>query len=109
MSVIGGNYSNTSALKSVFYGTPNLVSLLVLLWIAGSIPVEQHKLKVAFYKRAHSRFLTIFTSEEPQCKREILEKTDFVLNGCSIFSYTRSSILAVLGTLLTYTLLIYQN
>ncbi|GFR19941.1 uncharacterized protein TNCT_165131 [Trichonephila clavata] len=109
MSVIGGNYSMTSALKAAFYGIPNLVSLLVLLWIAGSIPVEQNKLKGAFYKRAHSRFLTVFTSEEPQCKREILEKADFVLNGCSTFSYTRSSILAVFGTLLTYSLLIYQN
>ncbi|GFY76005.1 uncharacterized protein TNIN_213421 [Trichonephila inaurata madagascariensis] len=109
MSITGGNFSKVNAVKSIFYGIPNLVSLIVLLWIAGSIPVEQNKLKSAFYKRAHSRFLTVFPSEEPQCKREILEKIDFVLNGCSIFSYTRNSILAVFGTLLTYSLLIYQN
>ncbi|GFW18996.1 uncharacterized protein TNCV_165091 [Trichonephila clavipes] len=109
MSVIAGNYSKLNVLKTVFYGIPNLVSLIVLLWIAGSIPVEQHKLKGAFYKRAHYRFLTVVTSEEPQCKREILEKTDLVLNGCGIFFYTRNSIVAVFGTLLTYSLLIYQN
>ncbi|GFU52614.1 uncharacterized protein NPIL_36271 [Nephila pilipes] len=92
----------------LFFGIPNLVSLIAVLWTAGGLLVEQHQLKGAFYKKVHLRFLMLRCSEELQCKREILDKPDFVLNGCNIFSYTRGSILAAVGTLLTYTLLVYQ-
>ncbi|GFY41115.1 uncharacterized protein TNIN_3011 [Trichonephila inaurata madagascariensis] len=48
--------------KAVFYGIPNLVSLIVILWIAGDLPTEQNKLKGTFYKRAHSKYLIVFPS-----------------------------------------------
>ncbi|GFR13686.1 uncharacterized protein TNCT_716401 [Trichonephila clavata] len=95
-------------IKALFYGIANSVSLIVVLWVAGGLPIEQNKLKNAFYKRTHSRFLIVLSSEEPQCKREILDKPNFVFSGCKIFSYTRSSILTLIGTLLTYDLIIYQ-
>ncbi|GFW18987.1 uncharacterized protein TNCV_165011 [Trichonephila clavipes] len=104
-----GNYSKVIVVKAVFYGKTNLASFIVILWTAGSLPVDPNKVKDAFYKRAPSRFLIVFIPEERHNKREILDKTDFVLNGCSIFPYTRNSILAVIGTLLTYSLLICQN
>ncbi|GFR19955.1 uncharacterized protein TNCT_165171 [Trichonephila clavata] len=109
MSMVGGSFSKTNAVKAVFYSVPNFVSLIALLWIAGGLTEEQNKLKSAFDKRAHSRFLIIFPSEEQQCKREILDRTAFVLNGGNTFSYTRNSILALFGTLLTYSLLIYKS
>ncbi|GFQ76462.1 uncharacterized protein TNCT_315681 [Trichonephila clavata] len=105
--ILTGDSSMITIVTVVFVGLPNLVSLIVILWIAGGLPVEQNKLKDAFGKRAHSRFLTVLSHEELHFKREILDKTAFVLNGCNIFSYTRNSILAVIGTLLTYTLLIF--
>ncbi|GFU47401.1 uncharacterized protein NPIL_82471 [Nephila pilipes] len=105
------NSSNSKSLviSVLFVGLPNLVSLITVLWTAGSLSVEQHKLKGAFYKKVHLRFLMLRCSEDLQCKRELLDKPDFVLNGCNIFSYTRSSILAAVGTVMTYTLLVYQN
>ncbi|GFU45841.1 uncharacterized protein NPIL_572401 [Nephila pilipes] len=112
-SVLGLNLNGINSkgrLTSVlFYGIPNLVSLIAVLWTAGGLPVEQHELKEAFYKKVHLRFLIFRVLEEPQCKRELLEKPDLVLNGCNIFFYTRSSILTVVGTLLTYTLLVYER
>ncbi|GFS53591.1 uncharacterized protein TNIN_279441 [Trichonephila inaurata madagascariensis] len=107
--ILTGHPSKISIVTAVFVGIPNLVSLIVVLWIAGRLPVEQDKLKDAFYKRAHYRYLIVLSSEEQQFKREILDKPDFVLNGCNIFSYTRNSFLTLIGTLLTYALLIYQN
>ncbi|GFU33344.1 uncharacterized protein NPIL_173911 [Nephila pilipes] len=101
--------SDRRVISVLFYGIPNLLSLIAILWTAGGLLVEQHKLKEAFYKTVHSRFLIVHSLEEPQCIREILDKPDLVLNGCNILFYTRSSILAVFGTLLTYTLLVYQN
>ncbi|GFU33348.1 uncharacterized protein NPIL_173931 [Nephila pilipes] len=106
---LNGINSNGRAASVLFYGMPNLISLIAVLWTAGGLSVEQHKLKGAFYKKVHLRFLMLRCSEDLQCKRELLEKTDFVLNGCNIFSYTRSSVLAAVGTLLTYTLIVYQN
>ncbi|GFR13684.1 uncharacterized protein TNCT_716391 [Trichonephila clavata] len=67
-----GNVMRWAEVKAVFYGIPNLVSLIVILWIAGGLPVDQNKLKSAFCKRAHSRFRIIFPSDE-QCKREVLD------------------------------------
>ncbi|GFW81542.1 uncharacterized protein TNCV_2882191 [Trichonephila clavipes] len=93
----------------VLYGISNLISLIGVLWTAGGLPSEQNKLKDAFYKRAHSRFLIAMTSEETMCKREILDKPNFVLNGCSIFYYTRNSIFTLTGMLLTYAFVIYPN
>ncbi|GFR19948.1 uncharacterized protein TNCT_165151 [Trichonephila clavata] len=107
--ILTGHPSKITLVTAVFVGIPNLVSLVVVLWVAGGLPVEQDKLKDAFFKRAHYRYLLVLSSEEQQFKREILDKPDFVLNGCNIFSYTRNSFLTLIGTLLTYALLIYQN
>ncbi|GFU45843.1 uncharacterized protein NPIL_572411 [Nephila pilipes] len=101
--------SYEDVISVLFYGITNLVSLTAILWSAGGLPVDQLKLKEAFYKKVHLRFLKVVYDEDLQCKRELLDKPEFVLNGCNIFSYTRSSILAAVGTLLTYTLLVYQN
>ncbi|GFQ76005.1 uncharacterized protein TNCT_501051 [Trichonephila clavata] len=54
MGMVGGSFSKTNAVKAVFYSLPNFVSLIALLSIAGGLPVEQNKLKSAFYKKAHS-------------------------------------------------------
>ncbi|GFT73400.1 uncharacterized protein NPIL_511381 [Nephila pilipes] len=110
-TVLGINLNgiNRRLTSVLFYGIPNLVSLIAVLWTAGGLPVEQHELKEAFYKKVHLRFLMLRCSEELQFKRELLEKPDFVLNGCNIFFYTRSSILTAVGTLLTYTLLVYER
>ncbi|GFU33337.1 uncharacterized protein NPIL_173841 [Nephila pilipes] len=106
---LNGINSKGHTISILFYGIPNFLSLIAVLWSAGLLPVEQHKLKEAFYKKVHLRFLMLPCLDEIQCKREILDKPDFVLNGCNILFYKRSSILAAVGALLTYTLLVYQN
>ncbi|GFR13687.1 uncharacterized protein TNCT_716411 [Trichonephila clavata] len=107
--IMTGILSKILIVTVVFYGLSNLVSLTVLLWIAGGLPTDQNKLKDAFYKRAHSRFLIILSPEELPFKREILDKTAFVLNGCNILYYTRNSIFTLTGMLLTYAFIIYPN
>ncbi|GFY76007.1 uncharacterized protein TNIN_213441 [Trichonephila inaurata madagascariensis] len=108
MVAIGFQSESVKIIKAFFYGIFHLISLVFVLWVAGGLPLEQNKLKNAFYKRAHSRFLIALSSEESQCKREILDKPNFVFSGCNIFSYTRNSVLTLVGTLLTYALIIYQ-
>ncbi|GFY79386.1 hypothetical protein TNIN_268391 [Trichonephila inaurata madagascariensis] len=104
-----GIHSKILIVTVVLYGISNLISLIGVPWTAGELPLEQNKFKDAFYKRSHSRFLIVMTSEETLCKREVLDKPNFVLNGCSIFYYTRNSIFTLTGMLLTYAFIIYPN
>ncbi|GBN05800.1 hypothetical protein AVEN_88104-1 [Araneus ventricosus] len=83
-------------------------STIGTLWMAGGIPVALNRLKESFYRKAHSRYISHQVSEELHTKRELLEKPDFVLSGCDLMSYRRSSILVVLGTLFTYSVLVVQ-
>ncbi|GFS93602.1 uncharacterized protein NPIL_702241 [Nephila pilipes] len=95
-------------IEVVFYGVAGVPCLTVTLWLAGGLLVELNNLKEAFYKMAHARFLFFHASNEPNCKGEMLEKPEFVLMGCNILPYRRSSILTLVGILLTYTVLITQ-
>ncbi|GFV20510.1 uncharacterized protein TNCV_4142711 [Trichonephila clavipes] len=98
----------TDVIEVVFYGTAGLLCLTATLWVAGGLAIELSNLKEAFYKRAHSRFLLFPSLKEPNCKQELLEKPEFVLMGCNILSYRRSSLFTLVGALLTYTVLIFQ-
>ncbi|GIZ05389.1 uncharacterized protein CEXT_8021 [Caerostris extrusa] len=76
-----------------------------VFWSAGSVPVALNKLNRFFYRKAHSRLLHVRTSEGRKLKRELFEKPEFVLTGCDVIAYRRSSILAFVGTLLTYSII----
>ncbi|GFT18093.1 uncharacterized protein NPIL_265881 [Nephila pilipes] len=95
-------------IEAIFHGFAGLACLTVTLWVAGGLPVESNNLKEAFYKMAHARFLFFHSSNEPNCKREMLEKPEFVFMGCNVLPYRRSSILTLVGILLSYTVLITQ-
>ncbi|GFS56943.1 uncharacterized protein NPIL_395681 [Nephila pilipes] len=103
------NYSTDAVLVVVFYAITNSTCLMGILWFAGGVPFELKKLKKSFYKKAQLRLIFVRPSKEPQCKREIMEKPDFVFMGCDILSYKRSSIFVVIGTLLTYTVLVVKE
>ncbi|GFY76006.1 uncharacterized protein TNIN_213431 [Trichonephila inaurata madagascariensis] len=103
-----GYQSMFMLVSAAVYGIPNLLAIIIVLWVARELLMEQNKLKEAFYKTAHSRFLIVMPPDEPQCKREILEKSIFVLNGCSIFQNTRNSILTLVWKLLIFAFIIYQ-
>ncbi|GFT08036.1 uncharacterized protein NPIL_187371 [Nephila pilipes] len=83
-----------------------LMSLSTALWVSGGLPENINKLKEAFYKKTHRRIIFVGTSEEPDLRKELLDKPDFVLTGCGVLFYRKSSVLAAIGALLTYTVLV---
>ncbi|GFQ67264.1 uncharacterized protein TNCT_133641 [Trichonephila clavata] len=87
-------------------GISSFLCLVGTLWAAGTLPVELNNLKETFYEKAYLRQIFFGFYKEQNLKREILEKPDFVFSGCDILFYKRSSILAAVGTLLTYTVLV---
>ncbi|KAF8787280.1 hypothetical protein HNY73_008895 [Argiope bruennichi] len=89
----------------MFHTTNIFGCLLTTFWIAGSIPIELKEFKDAYYRKACLRMLKARIPEESRLERWVFDTPDFVLTGFGVFSYTRSSLLAVVGALLTYTML----
>ncbi|GFY73655.1 uncharacterized protein TNIN_331911 [Trichonephila inaurata madagascariensis] len=87
-------------------GISSFLCLIATLWSAGALPVELNNLKETFYEKTYLRRIFFEFYKEQNFMREILEKPDFVFSGCDILFYKRSSILAAVGTLITYTVLV---
>ncbi|GFT10281.1 uncharacterized protein NPIL_699161 [Nephila pilipes] len=104
-----GERQINNIISYVFYSTNSFGSITGILWIAGGVPILLDKFKNEYFKKAHRKMLLTPLPEEPKLEKWLFDKPDFVFTGCDIFSYRRSSLLAVLGTLLTYTFLIISK
>ncbi|GIX82930.1 uncharacterized protein CDAR_209841 [Caerostris darwini] len=91
------------------YCVDSLVCLVSLLWIAGDVPVEDRKFKKAFQKKLNLRSHDLGNFEKCECEKLLLLKKDFVFTGWDILSYRRSSIFAVFGALMTYSVLVSEE
>ncbi|GFW19024.1 uncharacterized protein TNCV_165371 [Trichonephila clavipes] len=94
-------WEEVRVLHSILYGTTSFMCLIGVLWVAGGLPVEVNNLKKKFSKKVHLRLIFVCTSKEPQFTKELLEEPEFCFTGWDILPYKRSSILAIMGTLLT--------
>ncbi|GFX66481.1 uncharacterized protein TNCV_1291621 [Trichonephila clavipes] len=109
--IIGWNFvtywEEVRVIHSVLYGATSFICLIGVLWVAGGLPVEVASLKKKYYKKAHLRIIFVTTSKEHRLKQELLEEPEFCFTGWDILPYKRSSILAIIGALLTYTALVF--
>ncbi|GFV44522.1 uncharacterized protein TNCV_3287041 [Trichonephila clavipes] len=87
-------------------GVCSFLCLIGTLWTAGTLPIELKKLKDTFYEKAYLRWISFRFLSEENSRTEILDIPDFVFTGCDVLSYTRSSVFAIVGALVTYTVLI---
>ncbi|KAG8178665.1 hypothetical protein JTE90_025588 [Oedothorax gibbosus] len=65
--------------------------------------------KAAFFRKTQQSFLVASSEPESVLGRSLYERPSLVLPGCGILFFTRTSMLVVLGTLLTYTVLLLSN
>ncbi|KAG8199762.1 hypothetical protein JTE90_000855 [Oedothorax gibbosus] len=77
-----------------------------MFWVAGGIPLEIKQLRKAFTEKSKERALLGFALELTAPERIQTQNEDFKLSGCGLLFFRRSSILGVLGSILTYGLLI---
>ncbi|GBN26911.1 hypothetical protein AVEN_91427-1 [Araneus ventricosus] len=96
-------------MKSAFYCINAFVNVTATLWIASDLNITMNKFKETFHQKTHKRLLLYDTKEELYLKRDLLDEPEFVLKGCGILSFKRSTILTLLGTLITYTVLIMKT
>ncbi|GFT44025.1 uncharacterized protein NPIL_96671 [Nephila pilipes] len=83
--------------------------LFLIIWTAAEVPIKERKFKEVFHQKAQSRIFSSETPEDFRIERWLLDKPDFVFTGVNIVSYRRSTIFAVMGTLITYTVLVVNK
>ncbi|GIY31196.1 uncharacterized protein CDAR_80801 [Caerostris darwini] len=83
--------------------------LLYCLWMAGGLPTEATKLKEAYSRKVQQKRLLVGKVGEACFEKKLVEISSYVLSGCNIISFYRSSILAFAGTILTYAILLINS
>ncbi|GFT33493.1 uncharacterized protein NPIL_668871 [Nephila pilipes] len=77
-----------------------------ILWVAGGVTISGNRFKVAFYKKSHLRLILGHENEEIRFQRGLFEAPELELTGCGLISYKRSTLLGIIGTLITYTIIV---
>ncbi|GFS87192.1 uncharacterized protein NPIL_265501 [Nephila pilipes] len=83
--------------------------LVAILWKAGSLPIEAEKLKKTFRRKCRKKFLSEKKVREIQFQTDLIDTTDFAMSGCNVIYFYRSTLLALAGTILTYTVLLISK
>ncbi|GBN88187.1 hypothetical protein AVEN_245095-1 [Araneus ventricosus] len=83
-------------------------SLLACLWVVGGLPIEMQVFIKEFLQKIEHRTMLRGREDEVNFGRRLDEKSVFVLSGCDIIHFERSSILALAASVLTYTLLLMK-
>ncbi|GFU13514.1 uncharacterized protein NPIL_435241 [Nephila pilipes] len=110
-SVLGGVLINVKFSGGdtifVFYFIDAILCVITSLWVGGSVPVAMSRFKERFHQTTHERLLYYHATEnELHLKINLLNEPDFVLTGCNILPFKKSTVVTLIGTLLTYTVLI---
>ncbi|GFT43917.1 uncharacterized protein NPIL_386621 [Nephila pilipes] len=98
--------SDKKIVKTTFYAVVSFTCLSGTLWMASGVSTELNNMKKIFHKKSHLRLLFVRTPKETQYKKELMGEPNFVLSGCDIIFYRRSTLLTIMGALLTYTILV---
>ncbi|GFT35867.1 uncharacterized protein TNCV_2154281 [Trichonephila clavipes] len=101
-----GDFGIVQQIQGTTVGVCSFLCLIGTLWTAGTLPIELKKLKDTFYEKAYLRRISFRFLSEENSRTEIFDKPDFVFTGCDVLSYRRSAVFAIVGTLVTYTVLI---
>ncbi|KAG8179269.1 hypothetical protein JTE90_026733 [Oedothorax gibbosus] len=105
--VLGELRSAIKTFQTAFYFGSSFACLVAYLWVPGKLPVEMNKLKEAFRQKSRLRWIFLGShQEEDVFEKAFCGKEPLVITGFNIVSFRQSSILAVIGTILSYTLLL---
>ncbi|GBN75785.1 hypothetical protein AVEN_40702-1 [Araneus ventricosus] len=103
------HYHCAMRVQAAFFGINSSVSLIIMFWVAGGVPGKLQRLKETFFNKSHLRLILSPLMNEPQFKREILDKPDFVFTGYDIISLRRRTLFVLFGSMITYTVLVVST
>ncbi|GFQ99233.1 uncharacterized protein TNCT_701311 [Trichonephila clavata] len=93
-------------IEILFISFSALTSMLSIFYYAGQIPIEMKRLTQVLKNKFEDRVLLGTDQDNSIVERLLIEENTFVMSGCDLIFFTRNGILPVLGTILTYGLLI---
>ncbi|KAF8767067.1 hypothetical protein HNY73_020069 [Argiope bruennichi] len=85
------------------------ISLLVFLWAVGGLPLEMEAFKNEFRRKLQHRLILRGKADEIDLGKALNEEPTFVLSGCGIVYFRRSTILSLIASIITYTLLLLNT
>ncbi|CAL1286001.1 unnamed protein product [Larinioides sclopetarius] len=92
-----------------FYAINAFSNVMATAWVASELAISMKKFKETLIQKTEKRLLYCDAKGEQYLKTDLLAEPDFVLTGCNIIYFNRSTILALVGTLLTYTILLVNT
>ncbi|GFW03693.1 uncharacterized protein TNCV_2538041 [Trichonephila clavipes] len=101
--------SYSMQIEWILYLINSSCGLLGILWSAGNLPIEAEKLKRAYRSKCHQKLLSRNKVRELRSEADLIDTSNFILSGCNIIYFYRSSLLALAGTILTYTVLLMSK
>ncbi|GFT23824.1 uncharacterized protein NPIL_152041 [Nephila pilipes] len=106
--IVGNQNVDDSALMVQFslYFVNTFACLLLYMWFLGCLPIEIDNFKEEFSRKREHRLLCLGKADEVDFQKVLCERPSFVVSGCDIMHFRRSSILALAGTVFTYTMLL---
>ncbi|GFQ80220.1 uncharacterized protein TNCT_119311 [Trichonephila clavata] len=111
-SFLISDWSNTEyiwKIERIFYGTNACLYVTSILWAAGTVSIEMRKFKEIFHYKTHLKLLCKYSEEQLHLKMDLMNEPDFLLTGWNVIHLGRSTILCLIGTLLTYTVLVINT
>ncbi|GFQ78485.1 uncharacterized protein TNCT_615951 [Trichonephila clavata] len=93
-------------IESIYFGINAFLCTVSIICVAGSVPIELDRFKETFHQKSHQRLIFFCNWEELLLKLDLFNEPNLVLSGWQVISFRKSTILTLIGTLLTYTLFI---
>ncbi|GFT78492.1 uncharacterized protein NPIL_602381 [Nephila pilipes] len=109
--VVGEKNTADAALMVQFalYLANAIFSLLAYMWFVGCLPTEMDAFKDEFCRKVQEKLLVGGKPDDIDYQKGLCERPSFVLSGCDIIHFKRSSILSLSGAVFTYTILLITN
>ncbi|GFT59423.1 uncharacterized protein NPIL_426511 [Nephila pilipes] len=93
-------------IEVVFIFASTVMSLLSIFYTAGQVPLEMNTSSRMSRKLCEKRAFLGIVEESASLERLLLHEETFLLSGYEMIYFTRNGILTILGTILTYGLLV---
>ncbi|GFW16410.1 transposable element Tcb1 transposase [Trichonephila clavipes] len=108
---LGYNKESDESLFTLFslFLIISVASQLAYFWFVGGLPIAMDSFREEFRSKLQQRLLSMGRTDEIDFEKGLYQKPSFVLSGCDVFYFRRSSILGLVGAILTYTLLLVTS
>ncbi|GBN09597.1 hypothetical protein AVEN_178733-1 [Araneus ventricosus] len=94
---------------SVLFGSTSAVASLACIFLcAGQVPIEMKRISTITRRLFEQKAIWGIAEENAVVERLMLNEEECTLSGCELIFFKKSTVLTLIGTILTYGLLIFS-